>query len=53
MARTYRNIPKNWNRRPKYKHKLLVGESPKTIVTDYDDKPIAARKENKHKVNNK
>ncbi len=45
MSRTRRNIPKKWNRKPKYRWKLLAGLSPKNIVTDWDDVPIAARKE--------
>lgn len=45
MARTYRSLPTHWNRRPRYKHRLLAGESVKHVVTDYSDKPVAARKE--------
>ncbi len=46
MARTYRNLPHgHWNRRPKYRHKLLAGIDPKYYATDRDDKPVAARKE--------
>lgn len=37
-------------RQPKHKHKLLAGQSAKTIVTDWDDKTIAAIKEMKHKL---
>lgn len=46
MSRTFRKIPKKkWIRTPKYKHKFFTGESIKHIVTDWDDKPIAAIKE--------
>lgn len=49
MSKTHRNIPiQKWMRTPKYKHKLLAGQSIKTVVTDWDDNPIAALKE-KHK----
>lgn len=47
MSRTYRNIiqrpygPK-WLRKPRYKGRLLAGVPRKQVVTDYDDKPIAA-----------
>ncbi len=45
MGKTFRTIPNNWMRHPKYKHKLLAGEPRKQITTDWDDKPIAALKE--------
>ena len=50
MARTRRNIPKQaqrvkWLRTPRYRWKLKAGLSPKVIVTDRDDKLIAARRE--------
>lgn len=46
MSRTKRELPNNrWNRSPKHRHKMLAGESSKRIVTDWDDMPIAARKE--------
>ena len=46
MSKTYRNVPtKKWTRHPKYKHKILAGESPKWMTTDWDDKQIMARKE--------
>ncbi len=56
MGKTYRKIPVRargvkWLRTPKYKGKLLDGTVPRRdIVTDYDDKPIAALKEIKHKI---
>ena len=54
MARTIRNITKQcgyvkWLRTPRYKHKLLAGESIKTIVDDWSDKPVAGNREMKHK----
>ena len=49
MGKTFRNIKYcNRFRNPKYKHKLLEGDSKGDIVTDYDDKPVAARKEGKY-----
>ena len=49
MGKTFRNIKHaGWNRSPKFKHKLLAGDSKGDIVTDYDDKPVAARKESKY-----
>lgn len=53
MSKTHRTIIKrkrgiNWMRTPKFKHKLLAGESMKSVTTDWDDKPIAALKEVKH-----
>lgn len=51
MAKTIRNIPKNkWMREPRHKHKLLAGESRKQVTTNWDDKPISARRENKHRL---
>ena len=55
MARTRRNIPKRgkhdkWLRTPRYWWKLKAGLSPKVIVTDRDDKLIAARRETDHKA---
>ena len=32
-------------RKPRYKHMLLAGISRKHITTDWDGKPVAARKE--------
>ena len=50
MGKTRRNIDyAGYIRRPKFKHKLLAGDSKGDIVTDYDDKPVAGRKENKYK----
>ena len=34
-------------RRPKYRHRLLAGESRRLVVTDWDDKPISGRNETK------
>jgi len=53
MSKTHRIIIKrkrgiNWMRNPKHKHKLLAGEPSKTVVTNWDDKPIAALEEVKH-----
>ncbi len=53
MSRTYRNLPNNagrssYHRTPRHRHRLLAGESSKVVVTDWDDKPVAARKEAKH-----
>lgn len=48
MSRTIRNVPKpsvKWNRTPKFKGKLIAGVPSKQVTTNYDDKPIAARKE--------
>jgi hypothetical protein len=42
MSRTIRTLPKRTLRQPKYKHKLLAGIPRKQVVTDYDDKPVAA-----------
>ena len=51
MAHTIRNVPSfKWNRTPRFKWKLLAGISRKNIVTNYDDKPIAARKEFKYGI---
>jgi hypothetical protein len=50
MGKTYRNIPsKKWTRTPRHKWKLASGKSPKDIVTNWDDKPIAANKEKYHR----
>ena len=49
MGKTHRNIKHaGFLRNPKYKHKLLAGDKKADIVTDYDDKPVAARKEGKY-----
>lgn len=45
MSRTHRNLPPHWNRRPRYRWKLLAGIPRKQIATERDDKPVAARKE--------
>ena len=48
MSKTTRNVPPSkvkWLRTPKHKHKLLAGEPKKQVVTNWNDKPIAARKE--------
>lgn len=44
MSRTKRNLPTwgIWLRYPRYKWKLLAGISKKKIVTEYDDKNVAA-----------
>jgi hypothetical protein len=34
-----------WMRTPRHKHKLLAGEPAKQVVTNWDDKPIAALRE--------
>lgn len=51
MGKTFRHFPRDkWIRTPKHKHKLLAGDKRADIVTDYDDMPVAARKESwKHK----
>jgi hypothetical protein len=47
MGCTIRKFPLDkWMRTPRHKHKLLAGDKKGDIVTDYDDKPVAARKEN-------
>jgi hypothetical protein len=46
MSRTYRKVPKHkWLRTPRYKWKLQAGISRKQVVTDFDDKGIAAKRE--------
>ena len=51
MSRTYRNVPVNkWHRTPRYKGKLVDGASRKRVVTEYDDKPVAGLKENRHRL---
>ena len=54
MSRTYRTIiqrpygPK-WLRKPRHKGRLLAGVPRKQVVTNYDDKPIAALRERRAK----
>lgn len=62
MARTYRNIPTihrsggrsypRFIRKPRFRWKLLAGipVHSKHLVTDWDDKPIAALHEAKHQI---
>lgn len=45
MSDTYRNVPTSWLRHPMYRWKLLSGIPRKQVVTDWDDKPVAAMKE--------
>ena len=45
MARTYRDIGWSVYRRPRHRHRLLAGESKWLVVTEWDDKPVAAVKE--------
>lgn len=48
MGKTHRNLPISKHRqfrKPKHKHKILAGESPKEIITDDDELPVAAKKE--------
>jgi hypothetical protein len=44
MSRTKRKLPTwgSWLRYPQYKWKLLAGIGRKKIVTEYDDKNVAA-----------
>lgn len=59
MGKTIRTIPNHWNRSPRtsaekraYYDAIEQGvkprRSPRHIPSDYDDKPIAARKEAKY-----
>jgi hypothetical protein len=55
MSRTHRTIPPRSGysallRRPRHRHKLLAGESKKTVVTDNDEKAVAAIKEAGHQL---
>jgi len=46
MSKTFRNFPRDkWLRTPKHKHKILGGDKKGDITTNWDDKPVAARKE--------
>lgn len=46
MSRTYRNLKESKSiHKPQYKWKLLAGKNHKQVITDWDDKPIAAVKE--------
>lgn len=54
MGKTRRNVDyAGYIRCPKFKHKLLAGDKKCDIVTNWDDKPIAARKESKYNKKNK
>lgn len=45
MARTIRKLPHYWHRKPRYKQALQAGVPKKQVTTDWDDKPVAARRE--------
>jgi len=53
MSKTQRTLPPikgTWMRKPRHRHRILAGESSKIIVTDWDEFPVSAIKEKKHKV---